>query len=375
MIYKVIEIRCLVFGTILFGITSLSPAMPFTFEGQFSAWVLTMDREETTKSENLGTRYIPNASWQADERSNVIVDLEASWNFIATTGYSNEGESDAEFIIDPYRWWLRFSTPRFEARFGLQKINFGPAKILRSLMWFDRLDPKDPLQLTEGVYGLRLRYYFQNNANVWLWGLYGNDDPKGWEMFATKEKTPEVGGRIQYPVGNTELAVTAHHRLLQQDDIAENRLALDGFWDIGVGLWFESAIVQADFAGDSLDWQSFLTLGADYTFPVGSGLNIMSEHLMLAMDDSPFGDKNRSNISSLSISYPLGFMDRLSYFSYYNWDSEMPFHYISWQRTYDRWVIHISGYWTSEIKTAYFASSGSRVLGNQGIQLLVIFNH
>jgi len=32
---------------------------------------------------------------------------------------------------------------------GLQKINFGPAKIMRSLMWFDRLDIRD---LVAGLY-------------------------------------------------------------------------------------------------------------------------------------------------------------------------------------------------------------------------------
>jgi len=54
----------------------------------------------------------------------------------------------------------------------LQKINFGSATLFRLLMWFDRIDPRDPLKLTDGVYGLLLRYYFHNNTNIWLWGLY-----------------------------------------------------------------------------------------------------------------------------------------------------------------------------------------------------------
>ena len=71
--------------------------------------------------------------------------------------------------------------------------------LLRPLMWFDRIDPNDPLQLTEGVYGLLLKYTFLNNANIWLWGLYGNDDPKGWEAVPTQRKSAEYGGRLQAP--------------------------------------------------------------------------------------------------------------------------------------------------------------------------------
>jgi len=38
-----------------------------------------------------------------------------------------------------YRGWIRYSGSQFEARVGLQKINFGPAQLLRSLKWFARL--------------------------------------------------------------------------------------------------------------------------------------------------------------------------------------------------------------------------------------------
>ena len=69
---------------------------------------------------------------------------------------------------------MRYSSDQFELRLGLQKINFGSASMLRPLMWFDQMDPRDPLHLTDGVWGLLARYYFLNNANIWLWGLYGN---------------------------------------------------------------------------------------------------------------------------------------------------------------------------------------------------------
>lgn len=70
--------------------------------------------------------------------------------------------------VKPYRAWVRLSTNTFEARVGLRKINFGSATLFRSLMWFDRTDPRDPLRLTDGVSGLLLRDYAVNNTSLWL---------------------------------------------------------------------------------------------------------------------------------------------------------------------------------------------------------------
>jgi len=104
----------------------------------------------------------------------------------------------------PYRFWARYSAKQVELRIGLQKINFGSASMLRPLMWFDQVDPRDPLMLTDGVWGILGRYYFLNNANIWLWGLYGNDNRKGWEIFNSQKTIPEFGGRLQIPVPKGE---------------------------------------------------------------------------------------------------------------------------------------------------------------------------
>ena len=84
--------------------------------------------------------------------------------------FSNEEASwDARWDgkVKLYRGWGRVSNDRAEVRVGLQKINFGSAMMLRPLMWFDSMDPRDPLQMTDGVWGAMGRYYFNNNANVW----------------------------------------------------------------------------------------------------------------------------------------------------------------------------------------------------------------
>ena len=340
------------------------------FNGMFAGLGQTV--ESDSNGVNINVRYIPLLEFEISPH----IDAELSGNIFTCFGSDNMSDIANSLEIKPYRAWIRCSTARFEARMGLQKINFGPARILRSLMWFDQLDPKDPLQFTDGVYGLRLRYDFQNNANIWLWGLYGNDNPKGWEIFGTTENIPETGGRIQYPIGNAELAISAHHRSVQQEGIAENRIALDGFWDVGIGLWFESALVHAGFDEDKMDYRSFLTLGTDYTFAIGNGITATAEHLLMSIgSSSPFDSNERYGISALSLSYPFGMMGRLSFFCYYNWDSEIPFIFLSWQRTYDHWIIQFSGYWASEADTTSMAGEGMRTMGNRGLQFMTIFNY
>ena len=357
------------FMTLMCG-TVFASTPKVEFNGMFSGLGQTV--ESDSNAVNINVKYIPLLKFDISPQ----IDAELSGNIFTFFDSDDMSDTADSLEIKPYRAWIRYSTTRFEARMGLQKINFGSARILRSLMWFDQLDPKDPLQFTDGIYGLRLRYDFQNNANIRLWGLYGNDNPKGWEIFGTKEHIPEAGGRIQYPIGNAELAVSAHHRSVQQEGIVENRIALDGFWDVGIGLWFESALVHADFEdGNEKDYQSFLTLGTDYTFAIGNGITATAEHLLMSIGSRPFDGNDRYNISALSLSYLFGVMDRLSLFSYYNWDLKIPFSFLSWRRTYDHWIIQFSGYWTSEANTAPMASGRERTMENRGLQFMTIFNY
>ncbi|MCX6259407.1 MAG: hypothetical protein NTY95_01030 [Bacteroidia bacterium] len=149
-----------------------------------------------------GGRYIPSIYYGIRTDGNKLIDLEASANLYGTFTFHPFDEASFDGGLKPYRLWTRYSSDQFELRLGLQKINFGSASILRPLMWFDQMDPRDPLHLTNGVWALLARYYFLNNANVWLWGLYGNYDPRAWEMIPTNKKIPEFGGRsIDYTFG------------------------------------------------------------------------------------------------------------------------------------------------------------------------------
>ena len=140
------------------------------YNGEISGWISFNSKDHRKRRWAFNNSSL---SIESDITQTYSVDTELSLNayWYSLMDLPDHAVTDSE--IDPYRLWLRLSSSRFELRAGLQKISFGSATLIRPLMWFDRIDPRDPLQLTDGVYGLLARYYFLNNANLWIWGLYG----------------------------------------------------------------------------------------------------------------------------------------------------------------------------------------------------------
>ena len=161
----------------VFLFTPILTAQTLEWQGQVSSWLTV--RPDPQLEGQIGIRYIPTVTLQKNISENYHINGEISVNAYGAGYYHSEDDPEKKGRIKPYRLWLRFTTNQFELRAGLQKINFGSATLLRPLMWFDRIDPRDPLQLTDGVYGILGRYYFLNNTNIWLWVLYGNDETKG----------------------------------------------------------------------------------------------------------------------------------------------------------------------------------------------------
>ena len=371
--------------SLLFAAPSAAFSQDWRVQGQASAWL--KSNPDASLASQAGFRYIPELSFRKGLENDATVDLEFSLNAFATAITANNQPVSSEARIKPYRGWLRLSSDKFEARVGLQKINFGSATLFRPLMWFDRIDPRDPLQLTDGVYALLLRYYFLNNSNVWLWGLYGNDDTKGWETAPTKEKSIEYGGRIQTPLWTGEIGVAYHHRETDLRRLAglpsaplqgftpEDRIGLDGKWDAGVGVWFEAALVHQRTELPGMKYQRHLTLGADYTFEVANGLNIVTEYFRSEKPDEPFASATGSRLSALSLSYPLGIVDRISAMVYRDWTNREWYRLLSWQQTYDNWIVYLLGFWNPESIQLSQNQSGGTSFSGTGVQLMIVFNH
>jgi hypothetical protein len=351
-------------------------AVELDFQGQLSGW--TTETKTRGSWENFsGILYIPQARLAHDLDEASTVDAELSVNSFAITG---SGPYEDEIDLELYRATLRYATAQTETRAGLQKISFGPAQLLRPLRWFDSLNPADPLQLTEGVYAMRFRYTALNNANAWLWGLYGNDDPKGYEILPTASGTVEVGGRFQYPIFSGEMAATLHTRTVdgsqeKTPDFRENRFALDGRWDTVIGLWFESTFEEQRAAHLRFDWTKRITGGIDYTFDMGNGLYVLFEHMVITLSDRPFGWDEDMHVSAFSMNYPVGVMDTLTAIGYYSWDHKEYYQYLNWKRMYDSLTLSVSlFYYPEEVVNDTGFLQYTPVQGRGG-QVMLIFNH
>lgn len=357
------------------------------FQGQVIGWTNLNFQDEV--SSQLGIRYIPElaVSWKINDTWKLDADLSVNSYGVGTL-YRKDFNTDAD--LSPYRMWVRISSDQFFLRAGLQKINFGSGSILRPLMWFDQIDPRDPLQLTDGVYGLLARYYFLNNANIWLWGLYGNKNTRGWDFLPTAENSPEFGGRIQVPAGPGEIALSYHHRKIGEDSIFnpasmaylnypgfdQERIGLDGKWDIGIGVWFENSVkYNNDFIVSGQKWTNQLSLGADYTFGIGNGLNVTLEHLLWLTGEDLFKEPEERNYTALSSNYPIGLLDQITAIVYYSWRDENWYRFLNWSRQYDRLVLYLMAYWNPEIFDIYRNADEISLFAGKGFQFMIVFNH
>jgi hypothetical protein len=334
-----------------------------------------------------GARFIPLISIGKTWKNNLKLDSEISFDSYLDYHFNGWKNDQDNSKIKPYRFWLRLSSERFEVRAGLQKINFGSASMLRPLMWFDHIDPRDPLQLTDGVYALLARYYFQNNANAWLWILWGNDKTKGWELVPSKSQIPEFGGRMQLPVPRGEAAISYHHRTADllglfnatnihgSTSFPEDRIGLDGKWDLGVGLWAEYALIHSALDTAYFQpWTKLFTLGMDYTFSIGNGLNMATEFFRYSNANKVFDAGMNKTFSLFSANYPLGTINRIACIVYYDWTGKSWYRFINLQRQSDNWTFYLFLFWNPDKIAIYNTGNENNMFAGKGIQLMVVYN-
>lgn len=361
-----------------------TPSDSLRFSGQLSGWA--QYAPDIQPEGWLGVRYIPQLNFEFPFNKRNLFDFEVSANIYGEAGFSPFDSLYNNEKIKPYRAWVRYSGSRMELRAGLQKINFGSALLFRPLMWFDSLNPRDPVQLTDGVWGLLFRYYFQNNANLWFWSLYGNKNSKGLEVSRTHWRTPEVGGRIQLPVPRGEAAVSYHYRKadvtrpggelpIQQNGIGENRIGLDIRLDVTVGLWAEASWTHLNKNMGVFTNQEMLTVGTDYTFAIGNGLSLTFEQFIYTSDQKAFAMDNTLSLSGLSLSYPLTLFDNLRTVVYYDWNNTEGYYFADWQRQLNHFTFHVMAYWNPDKVQMITQSLSSNRFAGKGIQLLVVWNH
>jgi len=333
-----------------------------------------------------GIRYIPDYKSSTNLKDNLFLKTNFSLNIFGNALLYDLDSADTDFKIKPYRLQLSLSGDQFDVRLGLQKINFGSASLLRPLMWFDKIDPRDPLQLTDGVYSVLGRYYFLNNANIWVWGLMANKDTKGWEIFPSNKKKPEFGGRIQYPLLKGELAVTYHYRegifnetfadtLTNREGFSENRYAIDGKFDFEIGLWFEGSLIHQNLDFTDQPYQRLINIGADYTFGLGNGLNVISEYFTYQKTEGIFGKGDGIQFGAMSLSYPINIINNLQAIVFYDFTNNDIYRFINYSWTYDNCMIYVSAFWNPDNYQIYQNIGGTNIYGGYGAQLMIVFNY
>lgn len=350
---------------------SIISGQGFEWKGQISSWGMAL-KNESRFDVNSGIRYIPQFNYTYSDSDGVKFNTEVLLNIFYDTDFKS-----SEHDFTPYRIIFRYSTKQSETQFGLQKINFGSAQLLRPLMWFDRMDPRDPLKLTDGVYAIRYKYSFLDNSLLWLWCLIGNTEKVGYETLVTQENIPEFGGRIQTQILSGEMAATFHTRKVDASFYyyRENRYAFDGRWDFGFGVWIESVLQQNFSKLTTYKLNKMTTIGLDYTIPEGSGIYLMAEHLFTSFSNSFWESNQSKQISALMISHSLNLLDNVSFQMYYDWNKKNLYHYLQLQRTYDNFIINLAFFYYPRNGGSLFINGKGSLLSGYGSQLMLIFNH
>ena len=310
-------------------------AQPFSLKGQFWGNILHGNDPPASHSSfvtDLG--YIPMLSLSRDLSIDRFVDLEWSYRM-----QYRMYEEDVVFSSKPYRLWLRYSSEKIEARLGLQKIAFGPSMVLRSLAWFDTIDPKDPTGQTDAVEAFRLRLFPTSSLAFWLWSTNNDRD------------TLSYGGRAELSTSIGEWGLTYHQDPAELGQSVgqfpifisgpHQRIALDYRYDGYFGFWFEGAGIFADSKQDvELNRFTLFTLGADYTIPVGSGLLIMAETMKINGPSTAADSSSKLTYTALMASLPINMLHHLMFIAQIDWDNSHIYNYLRWGITYDHFSLN-----------------------------------
>lgn len=365
-------------STWLLLVTLTAACLEYDLRGQASSLFHAAESDGETDFLARG-RYVPQLTVAQPAGADGLLDVEISLDAFARVGTGGDADTSS---VDLYRMKLRYATPRSETRLGLQQLNFGPAYLLRPLRWFDMLDPRDPLSITEGVYALSFRYVTPGNASLWLWSLYGNDEVKGYETLPTTEDGVEFGGRFQSPVPGGEMAFTFHRRRVDGplpwvEDFAEHRYALDGRWDVEIGLWMEASLTRQASDYVPFRWQKMISLGGDYTLAAGNGIHVLVEHMAVDMADRALGWdwEENSHVSGFMVGYPLGLMDNVTAIGFYSWDEGDYSQYLGWERAWDMLTLNLSAFHYPGRANSLLAGGAGTSATGYGGQVVLVFNH
>jgi len=297
------------------------------------------------------------AQWQLQAELNIFT--AGNWVCLGETALRiNYGfhQADEHFTdtasVKLYRTWLKAGNTQSEFRLGLQRLNFGSATLIRPLQWFDNLRPNDPQEQTEGVQAALFRYFWLNNANLWLWAIRNDGQSRGFTLVSGSQGSAGMGGRWQIPVLKGEAGISYHHNLqtemLNIQQGAEDKLGLDYRTSGWLGFWLEGAANHLSSPLNLPAWQVSLTQGLDWSLPLGNSLHaLMENNVYLTAEQAVDTLSPRTWQTAFSLDYPLGLLDALFLYDVFDYEGDNHLASVIWRRTYDRLSWDASLFWNS----------------------------
>lgn len=344
------------------------------YRQKLATWLYFADAQQTTL--NTGMMLIPQLQFSKSRPSGLLIDSEFSVKLMGSAVRTNQ-QDDFHGVLEPYRAWVRLSSKQFELRLGLQKINFGSANSVRPLMWFDKLDPRDPLQLTPGTWSGLFRYYFLNNANLWVWTIFDREPSQGWYYFSEEAKFPEMGSRFQMPLKKGEIALSYNFREARpvQAYMHQHFFGFDAKFNYLVSFWLEGTHEYVPLLLSEKPMTIDLwNLGVDYTFGIGSGLLVSYEMIYYADQERQPGTSNQSFLSLFSASTAITPFDRIYGLVYWSHQANVAFPFLSYQHQFDTWSANVLAYWNPKNAAIPSMSNDYNSFLGKGIQLMLIYD-
>lgn len=357
---------------------SVQAQQKFESAGQFSAWSLAAPGNE--KQLLAGFRFLPGLrlTHQADA---LKLNAEASAYLFAHEALIPLDDHPSAGL-QPYRFWIRLADSTRSLRLGLQQINFGSASLLRPLMWFDRLNPLDPLGITEGQWSALGQWYFGTQNNLWIWVNLPDGKARVWDLLPPKKYFPEAGGRFQWAVPKGEMGVAVNlgssepysGALMDSGKgLLSYKFGLDGKWDLGPGLWYEFSLSGVNRHAGAVTHLAMITVGADYTFGLGNGLNVVAEQMFVAAGSRFQSMPEKTAFAATSLSYPLDFFNRFRLLAYYDWKNGKPYSFLQYEHTLTKGMLQLMA-WANPESALLPGRDDLQIFGGTGVQCMYVIH-
>ena len=163
--------------------------------------------------------------------------------------------------------------------------------------------------------------------------------------------------------------------LVKETHFNEDRLALDGKWDLGIGLWFEYSKNLNDKNNTLMSrWETYYNIGLDYTFSLGNGLNLISEFFHYGNNPDQGQEKIKSNYSMMALSYPLSQSHNISGLVYYDWEMNEWYSYINLQLKYDYISLYFMAFWNPDVLILYGGPDDNSLFAGKGVQIMLVLD-